>query len=279
MSAVEPLRVVHLGSARVRIHWPSWWRRGAPSLEEVAARLPAGCRVSGSSVTGNVLVTFDPRTTGPDDVLVALGELDDRDASGAEPPRPPPLLDGEDRAAMARGTIVLGAAILGLGFTLARRAAGDTRRAAESPNLFVTAGLTIAEDLHAVQVGTDRRITGPAPGDLSLKLARVALLASSRSALGLGLLALTSLRAVTAARARERRLLEHTGAVGAPPGSSPGAEVEISEGRGPPIASSVVRGRARALGRSGTWRAVSRGDVLEGGSIVRGGPLTVRVGS
>jgi calcium-translocating P-type ATPase len=197
------LRVVHLGSERIRVHWPTWFRCAGPTLDDVAAAIPGAAGVSANALTGNVLVVFDATVTDAATILEALRRLDDTLAPEPASGTRAPILDEEDRAAIAQGTVLLASAGAGLAVMAVRQL---TRRGARSSGATLAAGVVLGllDDLHVVAVEARRNEPGPAPGDFGLKLASAVVLGLSRRPLGLTLLALTSLRALTAGHARQR---------------------------------------------------------------------------
>lgn len=274
-AAAGPLRVVRIGDDRVRVHWPRWWRERDPALDDVLAAIPGALGVHGSTLTGNVLVRFDPLRTDPAQVVATLESLDER-APATEAVARPELLEADEREALIRGTLVLGVAAAGLGIVAARRLLGHGRAAGSGP-LVASAALGLAEDFHVVAAQARRETSGPAPFDVGLKLGSAAVLTLARSPVGLALLVLTTLRAVTAARQREQARERHRRALAAVSAVAAGSELRLEEGGVPPLPARVLEGSGSALTGSGAWIRVEAGDVIPPGAPVRGGPLRVEL--
>jgi calcium-translocating P-type ATPase len=263
------LRVVHLGSERIRVHWPRWFRSLGPSLDDVLAAIPGAAGVSGNALTGNVLVVFDPTVTDAASVLEALRRVDETLAP--QPPSDPrtPILDEEDRAAIAQGTVLLATAGAALVATALRPLTGHPPRPSGG-SLAASVVLGLLEDFHVVAVEARRREAGPAPGDFGLKLATAVVLGLSRSHVGLALLALTSLRALTAGHARQRAREAYARASPLRFPVEAGEEVEIAPGARTPLPGRVVSGRGSCLDRMGRLTPIAPGDRVDAGSRLLG---------
>jgi calcium-translocating P-type ATPase len=274
---VEPstLRVVHLGTGRIRVHWPRWFQVRSGSLDDVLAAVPGAIGASGNSLTRNLLVVYDETVAGPSDVLDALQRLDVQLGDAVSSDVEAAILDDEDRAAIARGTALLAAAAVGLGVTAARRLLGGGQASPASVVPGVALGLI--EDFHVVATEARRPVPGPPPGDFGLKLASVVALAWSRSPLGLALLALTSVRALTAAQARADARRAYARGSTRLVAVRQGDELDVADGARAPLPGIVVAGRGIALDRAGCARAIKPGDSVDAGASLHGSSFRIQV--
>src|SRR5579884_2774237 len=80
---------------RIRIHLPNWSGHGQRSVEQRVRKLPGVRRVEANSLTGNILVGFDPQTTNESAILSALNR-DDWETNGyaEDKPLPPVIHEG-----------------------------------------------------------------------------------------------------------------------------------------------------------------------------------------
>jgi calcium-translocating P-type ATPase len=265
----DALRVIHLGSERIRVHWPRWFRSPGPSLDDLLTALPGAAGVSGNALTGNVLVVFDPTVTDAASVLEALRGLDETLEPQAPSDPRTPILGEEDRAAIAQGTVLLATAGAGFAVMALRQLTGRASRSSGA-GLAAAVVLGLLDDFHVVAVEARRREPGPAPGDFGLKLASAVVLAFARSPVGLVLLAATSLRALTAGHARQRAREAYARASPVRVPVEPGDELEIAPGRRTPLPGRVVSGRGSALDRMGRLTAVGPGDRVDAGARLLG---------
>jgi calcium-translocating P-type ATPase len=96
----------------VRIRWPGWQHAGAAPLRAILDAVDGAHTVRASTLTGNVLVLFDPELTDADHVIAVLGVLRARAGAGApapngdsDPPTDDPPEPGRSRASPARSRI------------------------------------------------------------------------------------------------------------------------------------------------------------------------------
>jgi len=271
------LHVVHLGTERVRVHWPRWFASSETSVDDLLLKqIPGATGISGNAITRNLLVVFDSARTGAADVLEALRALDERLEHTTLAEGRAPILDDDDRAAITQGTVLVAAAGVGLATMVFRQLAGGGR---PGPTRSVAAGVVLGllDDLHVVAVEARRTEPGPAPGDFGLKLASAVALGFSRSPVGLALLALTSLRALTAGRARERARMGYARASPARVSIEEGEEIEILPGTRTPLPGRIVSGEGTFLDRSGALVPFLPGDWVDAGARLFGGPFRLEI--
>jgi calcium-translocating P-type ATPase len=276
MAAGPPnLRVVHLGTDRVRVHWPRCTETGTPSLDAILEAVPCARTVRASTITGNVLVVFDPDETDAAAVLTALVELEaEAAARRSDAAAPDHEDDRADRDTVAKGALLAGATAVGLAVVATRRLLGHPPP--QTPTrLLASTALGLLDDLHVVVSDARRQRAEPPPGDLWLKLVTVAVLTLSRSPVGLGLLGLTRLRAVSAARARMQARATYRQAWVSFSAAAEGSETTLDAARRPPLPARIVLGRGHALHPSGVWEPVGSGSVVPAGGSLRGGPFRV----
>jgi hypothetical protein len=101
-----PPRILHTLPGRLRVHLPTWPGDGALSVEQHLRRLPGVRRVAANPLTGNVLISFDPRTTSEAALLAALGEPRDGAAPREDGPLPP-VVDEEEQGPLHRARIAV----------------------------------------------------------------------------------------------------------------------------------------------------------------------------
>ena len=77
---------------RIRVHLPHWPGNGQRCLERRVRTLPGVRRVEANSLTGNILINFDPRTTDENALLAILGTAR-QDTAGLPEDKPlPPVM-------------------------------------------------------------------------------------------------------------------------------------------------------------------------------------------
>jgi cation-transporting ATPase I len=89
---------------RIRIHLPHWSGKGQRCLEQHVRKLPGVRRVEANSLTGNILIGFDPQTTNENALVTALNTLsepaaptaglEDTDGLLEDKPLPPVIHEG-----------------------------------------------------------------------------------------------------------------------------------------------------------------------------------------
>jgi calcium-translocating P-type ATPase len=93
---------------RLRVHLPAWAGRGQYLLEKRLRQVPGVRRAEANSLTGNVLIFFDPRTTDRAALQAALDAGQHEAAQGpAEEPPPPPVLQEEVNGNLRRARIAV----------------------------------------------------------------------------------------------------------------------------------------------------------------------------
>jgi cation-transporting ATPase I len=73
--AEEP-RVLHTIPGRMRVHMPEWEGQGKYAIEAQVRRLPGVQRVQANTLTGNMLIVFDPTVTSEQPLLEKIRTLD-----------------------------------------------------------------------------------------------------------------------------------------------------------------------------------------------------------
>jgi magnesium-transporting ATPase (P-type) len=88
-------RILSSIPGRIRIHLPHWRGNGQRSLERHVRALPGVRRVEANSLTGNILIGFDPRTTNEHTLLSVVGSAE-QDTAGLpeDKPLPPVMHEG-----------------------------------------------------------------------------------------------------------------------------------------------------------------------------------------
>jgi cation-transporting P-type ATPase I len=80
---------------RIRIHLPNWSGHGQRRLEQRVRKLPGVRRVEANSLTGNILIGFDPQTTNESAILSALNTADwETNGQTEDKPLPPVIHEG-----------------------------------------------------------------------------------------------------------------------------------------------------------------------------------------
>lgn len=85
-------QVLHRARGRIRVHLPSWQGNGCREVEKRARQVPGVLRVQANSLTRNVLVGFDPKTTDETALIAALDQAEQGTAHLPEDVHPPPVL-------------------------------------------------------------------------------------------------------------------------------------------------------------------------------------------
>src|SRR5579875_3287380 len=101
--SVKP-RILSSIPGRIRIHLPHWSGKGQRCLEQHVRKLPGVRRVEANSLTGNILIGFDPQTTNENALVTALNTLsepaaptaglEDTDGLLEDKPLPPVIHEG-----------------------------------------------------------------------------------------------------------------------------------------------------------------------------------------
>lgn len=65
-------QIVHHSYGRIRVHLPSWNCKGEADLEARLRQLTGVTRATANGLTGNILILFNPRETGPETLIPAL---------------------------------------------------------------------------------------------------------------------------------------------------------------------------------------------------------------
>jgi calcium-translocating P-type ATPase len=104
--SVKP-RILSSIPGRIRIHLPEWPGNGGRRLERRVRILPGVKRVEANSLTGNILIGFDPHATNESTLLAALSNAD-RDTAGLPEDRPlPPVIDESGSGSMHHAHIAV----------------------------------------------------------------------------------------------------------------------------------------------------------------------------
>src|SRR5713101_3710122 len=104
IAVAEEPRVLHTVPGRVRVHVPGWSGQGKRSLETRLCQVQGVRSVQANTLTGNILVQFDPAATNEQTILAMVNSLVP-DASGEpenEPAPPPVVREKHGRATRAR---------------------------------------------------------------------------------------------------------------------------------------------------------------------------------
>src|SRR5262249_33230848 len=72
IASADDLRILSLVSGRMRLHLPGWTGSEAGQIENRLRRLPGVESVRANTLTGNVLIHFDPGITGEQILLAQL---------------------------------------------------------------------------------------------------------------------------------------------------------------------------------------------------------------
>jgi cation-transporting ATPase I len=244
-------------------------------LRKVLERLerrPDVRRVSGSVVTGRVLVEFSGKVIDLQDLLDDLAVVEAPDTAGEDLPEhpldPAPLIQS--------GARLIGSA-LGLSILAVRRATGRTGALVPTHVPAVAAAVGgVVEGLPPVRAGLERAL-GRDHAQLLLGGVAIVSLTLSGSPLGLLLNGAAALRLFTEVRARRRAWMEYEERLGGVDSARPGALVRLEAGDRVPLDARVVEGTGTAAGLDGLPRARAPGDTIEAGSRVHGGPLVVEL--
>jgi magnesium-transporting ATPase (P-type) len=97
MSAVsqDKPRILSSVPGRIRVHLPHWHGNGQRCLERRVRALPGVRRVEANSLTGNILIGFDPQATDENRLLTILGTAEQESVDLPEDkPLPPVMHDG-----------------------------------------------------------------------------------------------------------------------------------------------------------------------------------------
>ncbi|MDX6687737.1 MAG: cation-transporting P-type ATPase, partial [Baekduia sp.] len=244
-------------------------------LRKVLERLerrPEVRRVSGSVVTGRVLVEFSDRVIDLQELLEDLGVVEAPDTPGEDLPEhpldPAPLIQS--------GARLIGSA-LGLSILVARRATGRTGALVPTHAPAVAAAVGgVVEGLPPVRAGLERAL-GRDRAQLLVGGVAIVSLTLSGSPLGLLLNGAAALRLFTEVRARRKAWIEYEERLGGVDSARPGALVGLEAGDRVPLDARVVEGTGSAPGPDGLPRALVPGALIEAGSRVHGGPLVVEL--
>jgi hypothetical protein len=101
-------QVLHRLPGRLRVHLPAWRGPGCDALEAGLRRLPGVRGARANPLTGNALISFDPRVVTETTLLARVGGLSPAPAAGpwhAPAPRAPGGLPGGLRG-LVRGAVV-----------------------------------------------------------------------------------------------------------------------------------------------------------------------------
>ncbi|GAC1345795.1 MAG: hypothetical protein NVSMB27_08380 [Ktedonobacteraceae bacterium] len=91
VAVAEKPRVLHTVPGRLRVHLPAWTGQGKRSLETQLRQEQGVQSVQANTLTGNILIQFDPTVTNEQTILTMVGMLD-RNGSGDDEPTPPPAI-------------------------------------------------------------------------------------------------------------------------------------------------------------------------------------------
>jgi uncharacterized membrane protein YbaN (DUF454 family) len=67
--------IVHYSYGRLRVHLPSWTGHEASGIETKLRTLPGVTRATANGLTGNILILFNPKQTGPEVLITELMAL------------------------------------------------------------------------------------------------------------------------------------------------------------------------------------------------------------
>jgi calcium-translocating P-type ATPase len=301
--------VLHALPGRVRLHWPRWWKSGAPDVEAVLRGIEGAETVRASTLTGNLLVFFDAATVDADAVLAAVRRLDqelveggtaraaaqvataggqpaesERTARPLDPPAveqipPEEAMPGSppDPAELLDSAGRLAGAVLGLGILVIRRL---LRRPGPPPGAAAAAALAAAS---AALEGfprlrhAGRRLLGPGPADLAFASLGVLLLTLSDSPLGLAVVTAATLGEVSETRARRSAWRRYKAMVRKTSPARPGERIVIEAGERTPLDATVIEGRGTAVGRGGLPVTALPGTVVEAGARLHGGTFLLEL--
>ena len=296
MSVSAELRVVHVASGRVRVHWPREGAGSAPDIRRLLASITGAREVRANALTENVLVQFDERVTTADGVLTDLrqaaceaasdagrrssrGGTDDRPMARAEPrsgrARPSagrPRAEWSSLELVERAAWTTGA-FAGLGIVAMRGRRANPLPASRSASA-LAAAVTLIDGFSRLRDHTDS-VLGERGRVMLLRAAGIAAHTVSGSPLGLAVTALVSTHQLRRSLER-RRALE---AYGRGPSAEPVGELDrgtrFDEGDRLPVEGRVLSGVGFAVGRDALLRAISPGSDLAPGERLYGGPFRV----
>ena len=76
VTVAEEPRILHTVPGRIRVHIPEWEGQGKRNIEEQIRQLPGVQRVQANTLTGNMLILFDPHVTDEHTLLNHIHTLD-----------------------------------------------------------------------------------------------------------------------------------------------------------------------------------------------------------
>jgi len=104
VAVAEEPRVIHTLPGRVRVHLPGWSGQGKRSIEAHLREVPGVWSVQANSLTGNILIQFDPAIAQEQTILAVLRSLEPgtTETPDDEPPPPPVIRERQGRIIRAR---------------------------------------------------------------------------------------------------------------------------------------------------------------------------------
>ncbi|MEJ7758718.1 MAG: HAD-IC family P-type ATPase [Gemmatimonadaceae bacterium] len=310
--AADP-RLVHRACGRVRVHLPGWTGAAQATLEARVCREPGIRKVRANSLTGNILVHFDPELT--DDLRVLSMLRSTRLFAEAHPARASDdghrdvaVLAGRQRSSrrvradvvseaarttphaaksemvppgalrtddLRRSATRTAGAALGLAMLFGRRLAGAGGPPVTSGAPAVVAGtISLIQSFPALREKAHERL-GPEAAEVLFDVASIVSLTLAGGTFGLLLNGLTAGRLLSTAIAGRaaRRRFEEKLEQG--PAPVPGAIIRLETGERLPLPGTIADGVTTWIGVDGLPVAVEPGGRIPAGQLLLSGPCAV----
>jgi hypothetical protein len=239
-------------------------------VERLESRLSV--KASASQLTGRVLVEFDERKSGLEELLSTVTGLELPELPGEDRPTHP-----LDREPLFEGATATLGAFLGLGVHAARLLLGLAGPPVASATIATAAvGIELLEGFPRTR-GALYGLLGERVAGLLFGASSILLHTLSGNTLGLGVAGAGAFRLLTEVQARREawRGYEERVEIAAP--AQPGAVIRLDAGKPSPLAARILEGTGTAIARDGLPAPVFPGASVAAGTRLHGGPFRLEL--
>src|SRR5579859_1937404 len=106
-AVAEETSILHSIPGRLRVHLPAWSGQGKRQVETRLRQSPGVRSVQANTLTGNILVQYDPAKTNEQTILKEVQALDLNTTDAPEPEPPPPPVAREKQGKTVRARIAV----------------------------------------------------------------------------------------------------------------------------------------------------------------------------
>ena len=239
-------------------------------VERLKNQLPV--KASASQLTGRVLVEFDERNSGLEELLSMVTGMELPGLPGEDRTTHPldqaPLFEG------ATGTL---GAFLGLGLNAARLLLGLAGPpVASAAPATAAVGIELLEDFPRTRSAL-YRLLGERVAGLLFGASSILLHTLSGNTLGLAVAGAGAFRLLTEVRARQEAWRGYEERVETAAPVWPGAVIHLDAGNHSPLAARILEGTGTAIARDGLPAPVFPGASVAAGTRLHGGPFTLEL--